>query len=51
MFKISMLLMVCAMLMFALGDKPNEIEFAIWGIMFMMSATIITIVGTSRHGS
>lgn len=51
MFKISMLLMVCAMIMFAMGDKSNEIAFVIWGMMFMMSATIITIVGTSRHGS
>ena len=51
MFKLSMSLMVCAMLMFAMGGKSNEIAFATWGIMFMMSATIITIVGTSRHGS
>lgn len=51
MFKLSMTLMACAMLMFAMGDKSNKIAFAIWGIMFMMSATIITIVGTSRNDS
>lgn len=51
MFKLSMSLIVFAILMFAMGGKSNEIVFAIWGIMFMMSATIITIVGTSRHGS
>jgi hypothetical protein len=30
MFKLSMSLMVCAMLMFSMGGKSNEIVFAIW---------------------
>lgn len=51
MFKPSMSLMVCAMLMFAMGDKSNEIAFAIWGIMFMAASTIINIMGQPRHGS
>lgn len=51
MLKLSMSLMVCAMFMFPMGDKSTEIAFDIWGIMFMLTATIITIVGTSRHGS
>lgn len=40
-----------AFLMFMCGDLSTERGFAIWGIMFMMVASIITIVGTSRHGS
>lgn len=51
MFKLSMILMALAMLMFAMGGESNEIAFAIWGIMFMLMATIITVVGTSRYGS
>ena len=51
MLKLSISLMACAMLMFAMGDKSSEIAFAIWGIMFMLTATIITVVGSSRHGS
>ena len=51
MFKLSLSLMVCAMFMFPMGDKSTEIAFDIWGIMFMLTAAIITIVGTSRHGS
>lgn len=51
MFKLSMSLMVCAILMFAMGDKSSEIAFAVWGIMFMVASTIINIMGSPHHGS
>lgn len=51
MFKLSMSLMACAMFMFPMGDNSTEIAFDIWGIMFMLVATIITVVGDSRYGS
>lgn len=40
-----------AMLMFIAGGTSGAAAFAIWGCMFMLTATTITIVGTSRHGS
>ena len=40
-----------AFLMLMFGDFTSEKAFAIWGIMFMMTASIITIIGTKRHGS
>ena len=42
--------MICAILMFTMGDK-SEIAFAIWGIMFMAASTIINIMGSPHHGS
>ena len=50
MLKLSMSLMACAMFIFPMGDKSTEIAFDIWGIMFMLSATVITIYGDRKHG-
>lgn len=51
MLKFTLSIMACAMLMFIFGGISNNNAFAIWGIMFMMTASIITIIGTKRHGS
>lgn len=40
-----------AFLMLMFGDLTSEMAFAIWGIMFMMTASIITIISTKQHDS
>lgn len=51
MLKLALSNMAFAMLMFIAGGASGAAAFAIWGCMFMLTATIITIVGTSCHGS
>lgn len=51
MLKLALSNMALAMLMFIAGGTSGAAAFAIWGCMFMLTATTITIVGTSRHGS
>ena len=51
MLKFTLSIMACAMLMFIFGGISNNNAFAIWGVMFMISATIITFLGTRKHGS
>lgn len=51
MLKLALSNMALAMLMFIAGGTSGTAAFAIWGCMFMLTATIITVVGTSRHGS
>lgn len=50
MLKLALPNMALAMLMFICGISGAD-AFEIWGCMFMLTATIITVVGTSRHGS
>lgn len=50
MIKLALSNMALAMLMFICGTSGAE-AFAIWGCMFMLTATIITVVGTSLYGS
>ena len=40
-----------AAIMFMFADISGFNGFGIYGVMFMMVASVITIVGTSRHGS
>ena len=51
MVKLALSSMALAMLMFIAGGASGAAAFAIWGCMFMLTATIITVVGASRHGS
>ncbi len=51
MLKLALSNMALAMLMFIIGGTSGADAFGIWGCMFMLTATIITVVGTSRHGS
>lgn len=51
MLKLTLSIMACAMLMFVFGGISNGDAFAIWGAMFMLCATIITFLGTRKHGS
>lgn len=51
MLKVSLAVLFCAQLMFCMGASSNAEAFAIWGIMFMIVASVIVVVGTARHGS
>lgn len=51
MLKLAISNMALAMLMFIAGGTSGAGAFEIWGCMFMLTATIITVVGTSRYGS
>lgn len=51
MLKLALSNMALAMLMFIAGGTSGAAAFAIWGCMLMLTATIITVVGTPRHGS
>lgn len=43
--------LVLSAIMFMFADISGFNGFGIYGVMFMMVACVITIVGTSRHGS
>lgn len=51
MLKVSLAVMFCAQMMFFMGAFSHANAFAIWGVMFMMVASVIVVVGTARHGS
>lgn len=51
MLKLALSNMALAMLMFVLGGISEADAFGIWGCMFMLVATTITITGTAQHGS
>lgn len=51
MLKVSLAIWFCAQLMFGAGAFSHADAFAIWGVMFMINAVTVTIVGTTRHGS
>lgn len=51
MLKVSLAVLFCAQLMFCMGGIFHADAFAIWGVMFMMVASVIVVVGTARYGS
>ena len=50
MLKLALSNMALAMLMFICGTSGAD-AFGIWGVMFMMVASVIVVVGTVRNGS
>lgn len=51
MLKFTYTMLALAFIMFMFADISGSNGFGIYGVMFMMVASIITIVGTSRNAT